>query len=135
MRNPPGIVDTNGQRLFLSTSRAAKVLPFTKICIPAGSECNYGYWVKRFGSSFDLLGKTVRINRLPFTVIGIAPPHFSGEVVGSPTDIWIPLSTQPQVNLGDSRLDKRDTNYLLCMGRLHSGSARLAWTALNGTIL
>ncbi|HEX4810212.1 MAG TPA: ABC transporter permease, partial [Bryobacteraceae bacterium] len=51
---------------------------------------SYDYWVNRFGRSFDIPGSTLRINGSPFTIIGVAPPHFSGEVVGSPTDIWIP---------------------------------------------
>lgn len=92
------------------------------------------YWADRFGRSFDVLGKVVRINGSPFTVIGIAPPGFSGEVVGSPTDIWIPLSMQAQVNPGDPRLDNRDANWLVCIGRLKPGvsigSARADMTTL-----
>lgn len=82
---------------------------------------SYDYWVNRFGRSADALGTTLRINGSPFTVMGVAPPRFSGEVVGSPTDIWIPLSMQAQVNPGDSRFDKRDSNWLLCIGRLKPG--------------
>jgi predicted permease len=82
---------------------------------------SYDYWVNRFGRSVDVLGSTLRINASPFTVIGVAPPRFSGEVVGSPTDIWIPLSMQAQVNPGDSRFDKSDSNWLLCIGRLKPG--------------
>jgi predicted permease len=81
----------------------------------------YNYWVNHLGRSFDVLGRTLQINGSPFTVIGVAPPHFSGEVVGIPTDIWIPLSMQAQVNPGNSRLDKRDSNWLLCIGRLKPG--------------
>jgi predicted permease len=79
---------------------------------------SYEYWMNRFARDPSVLGTTVRINGSPFTVIGVAPPHFTGEVVGSPTDIWIPLSMQAQVNPGEPRLDKRDSNWLLCMGRL-----------------
>jgi predicted permease len=79
---------------------------------------SYKYWVNHLGRSFDVLGRILQINGSPFTIIGVAPPRFSGEVVGIPTDIWIPLSMQPQVNPGSSRLDKRDSNWLLCMGRL-----------------
>ncbi len=81
----------------------------------------YDYWVNRFAQNPGVLGTTLRINGSPFTVIGVGPPHFSGEVVGSPADIWIPLSMQAQVNPGEPRLDKRDTNWLLCMGRLKPG--------------
>jgi putative ABC transport system permease protein len=95
---------------------------------------SYEYWADRFGRSFDILGKTFWINGSPFTVIGIAPPGFSGEVVGSPTDIWIPLCMQAQVNPGDPRLDSHDANWLLCIGRLKPGvsigSARAEMTAL-----
>ncbi len=79
---------------------------------------SYDYWKNHFGGDPNIPGKTLRINGSVFTVIGVAPPHFSGEVVGSPTDIWIPLSMQAQVNPGDPRLDRRDTNWLLCIGRL-----------------
>jgi predicted permease len=82
---------------------------------------SYDYWMNHFGRDLNIPGKTLRINGSAFTVIGVAPPHFSGEVVGSPTDIWIPLSMQGQVNHGDSRLDRRDTNWLLCIGRLKPG--------------
>jgi hypothetical protein len=95
---------------------------------------SYDYWADRFGRSSDILGKTLRINGSRFTVIGIAPPGFSGEVVGSPTDVWIPLSMQAQVNPGDPRLDSRDANWLLCIGRLKPGvsigSARAEMTTL-----
>ena len=95
---------------------------------------SYNYWASRFARNPDVLGTAFRINGWPFTLIGVAPPHFTGEVVGSPTDIWIPLSMQGQVNPGDSRLDKRDSNWLLCMGRLKPGvsiqNARAEMTAL-----
>jgi predicted permease len=95
---------------------------------------SYDYWMNRFGRNPDVLGSILTINGSAFRVIGVVPPHFSGEVVGSPTDIWIPLSMQAQVNPGDSRLDSRDTNWLLCMGRLKHGvsieSARAEATML-----
>ncbi|HXS98185.1 MAG TPA: ABC transporter permease [Candidatus Limnocylindrales bacterium] len=82
---------------------------------------SYDYWVNRFGRDPKMPGKTLRINDSTFTVVGVAPPHFSGEVVGSPADMWIPLSMQPVLNPGDARLDSRDTNWLLCIGRLKAG--------------
>jgi len=95
---------------------------------------SYDYWVSRFGRDFNIPGSTLRINGFAFTVIGVGPPRFSGEVVGSHTDIWIPLSMQAQVNPGDSRLDRRDSNWLLCMGRLKPGvsiqNARAEMTTL-----
>ncbi len=82
---------------------------------------SYDYWVNRFARAPNILGSTLRINGSPFTVIGVGPPRFTGEVVGSPADIWIPLSMQAQVNPGAPRLNNRDSNWLLCMGRLKPG--------------
>src|SRR2546425_6112659 len=82
---------------------------------------SYDYWENRFARDSSILGRTLRLNGSTFTVIGVGPRHFTGDVVGSPTDLWIPLSMQAQVNPGDPRLDKRDANWLLCMGRLKLG--------------
>ena len=86
---------------------------------------SYDYWMNRFGRDPKTPGRTLMINGTAFTVIGVAPPRFSGEVVGSPADIWIPLSMQAQVNPGDSRLDRRGTNWLLCIGRLRPNTVHL----------
>ncbi len=95
---------------------------------------SYDYWTNRLGRDPNVLGTTLRINGFPYPVIGVGPPRFSGEVVGSPTDIWIPIAMQPQVNLGEGRLDNHDANWLLCIGRLRPGvsigAARAEVTAL-----
>jgi predicted permease len=82
---------------------------------------SYAFWETRFARDSGILGRTLRLNGAPFTVIGVGPPHFMGEVVGSPTDIWIPLSMQAQVNPGQPRVHRRDSNWLLGMGRLKPG--------------
>lgn len=82
---------------------------------------SYDYWTNHFAHDPGILGKTLTLNGSPFTVIGVAPQHFTGEVVGSPSDVWIPLSMQPQINRGDSRLKRRDSNWLLLLGRLKPG--------------
>jgi predicted permease len=80
------------------------------------------FWETRFVRDPGILGRTVRLNgSLPFTVIGVGPRDFTGEVVGSPTDIWIPLTMQAQVNPGQARLDRIDSNWLLGLGRLAPG--------------
>lgn len=84
---------------------------------------SYEYWANHFARDPGILGRTLRLNGSPFTVIGVGPLYFNGDVVGSPTDIWIPLSMQAQLNRGDPRLDRRDSNWLLLMGRLKPGVA------------
>jgi predicted permease len=74
------------------------------------------FWHTRFGRDPGVLERTIRLNGVPFTVIGVGPPDFTGEVVGSPTDIWIPLAAQPL--LSPDRLNRIDSNWLLGLGRL-----------------
>ncbi|MGB2663857.1 MAG: ABC transporter permease, partial [Candidatus Acidiferrum sp.] len=43
---------------------------------------SYGYWLRRFAGDPAVIGRKVRLNNYPFTIIGVAPPGFFGEVVG-----------------------------------------------------
>ena len=52
---------------------------------------SYEYWIRAFGGDRDILGKRLSIAFRPFTVIGIAPPGFTGTDM-APVDYWIPLS-------------------------------------------
>jgi len=49
-------------------------------------------WRSRFAADAHILGKTLLLNRQPFTVVGITPANFSGELRGS--GIWVPYTTQ-----------------------------------------
>lgn len=82
---------------------------------------SYDYWVTRFGRDESIVGRKMKINGFEYTVIGVGPPGFTGEVVGSLTTIWLPLSMQAQLNPGDRRLDRRGSNWLLMLGRLKPG--------------
>src|SRR5687767_2970400 len=42
---------------------------------------SHGFWQSRFAGSRDVLGQTVRLNNVPFTVIGVTPPRFQGGVM------------------------------------------------------
>ncbi|MGQ0646157.1 MAG: ABC transporter permease, partial [Gemmatimonadaceae bacterium] len=50
-------------------------------------------WVSRFGGDSSLVGKTVRVNAQPMTVIGVLPP--AALLLG--TDLWMPMGVDPQV--------------------------------------
>jgi predicted permease len=78
------------------------------------------FWKTRFGGHPTILGRVIRLNRSPVTIVGVAAPGFSGEVIGSPADLWIPLTMQAQVQ-GQRRLERADANWLLGLGRLAPG--------------
>jgi predicted permease len=49
------------------------------------------YWRNRFGADPSIIGGAITVNQVPFTVIGITPPEFSGISVGGSPDMWVPL--------------------------------------------
>ena len=58
---------------------------------------SHSYWRKRFGLDSSVIGRKIRIRSTTFDIIGVAQDGFSGETVGSYTDIWVPLSMQNEV--------------------------------------
>lgn len=78
---------------------------------------SFDYWQGRFGGDPAVVGQRIRLNGVPFTIIGVGPLNFQGEVVGIPADIWVPLTIQPILNPADPRLNSYDANWLLCIGR------------------
>ena len=57
----------------------------------------YGAWQQRFGGAPDIVGRTVSINRVTFTVIGIAPEGFKGlDGIFGP-DLWMPAMMTEQI--------------------------------------
>jgi predicted permease len=82
---------------------------------------SYGYWARQFARSPAIVGQNLIINRSPFTVIGVTPPEFFGDIVGAPTDLWIPITMEAQANPGHDYLKATSVSWLLLMGRLKPG--------------
>jgi putative ABC transport system permease protein len=82
---------------------------------------SYGYWRDRFSGDPAAIGRTVRLNNYPFTIIGVTPPGFYGEVVGDRPELWVPMMMEPEVLPGRDFLETPDISTLLLMGRLRPG--------------
>ena len=80
-----------------------------------------GYWTRRFGRDPRAVGATLTINGAGFTIIGITPPGFDGEIVGQRTDLWIPATMQEVIAPNRRALQDRGTGWLLLLGRLAPG--------------
>ena len=59
---------------------------------------NYGYWKTQFGGSPSAIGKTIRLNNIPFTIIGVADARFDSLSPGRIYDVWVPLSSLAQLS-------------------------------------
>jgi predicted permease len=53
------------------------------------------YWTRRFGRDPSVVGRTLRLKNVPFTIVGVGPRGFFGETGGEGPDIWAPMTTQP----------------------------------------
>ena len=84
------------------------------------------YWARRFNRDPGVVGRTIQLNRRPFTVIGVVPASFRGvDPPGGPQfvrELWVPLWTLPLLKPGDRRLIERTTGWgLQAVGRLRAG--------------
>lgn len=82
---------------------------------------SYGYWERNFARDPAVIGRKMIVNGSGFTIIGVTPPEFFGDIVGAPTDIWFPITMEAQANPGHDYLKSPDTSWLLMMGRLKPG--------------
>jgi predicted permease len=71
---------------------------------------SHGFWQRRFGSDASLVGRSIKLNGKPFTVIGITHPEFIGLRQEMP-DIWLPLAMRaamPTAGFEGVAAEKRD---------------------------
>jgi hypothetical protein len=58
---------------------------------------SHHWWTQKCASDPTVIGRSVFISEIPFTVIGVAPPRFTGIDPHHATDLWIPLQTSRQL--------------------------------------
>ena len=66
-----------------------------------------GFWQRRFGGASGTIGRTLTIERVPYTIVGITPPGFSGLNVGAAFDLILPIETEPLLGRTPPRLNPR----------------------------
>ncbi len=81
----------------------------------------YDYWQRKFAGSPAVVGKNIRLNGFPFTVIGVGAPGFEGDVVGERMALFVPLSMQPEIIRGRHWRNSPHDSWLLLIGRLKPG--------------
>ncbi len=81
---------------------------------------SHGLWRRRFGADPALIGKTITINNQALTVIGVAPPQYTGMFRVLATEVWLPVMMIPQLEpqSGMSKLNSRGSSWLFIVGRL-----------------
>ena len=83
---------------------------------------SYEYWKSKFEGSPSAVGKTIYLNRVPTTIVGVADPRFDALSPGRMIQIWLPFSAQQRIELPWDNRDADPNNFWLVMvGRLKSG--------------
>ena len=81
-----------------------------------------GFWERSLGSDPGIVGKTITLNRTPFTIVGVAPKHFSGTLLGGGPSVWLPMSMHLVAQPGFDWYDTRRGLFLFAFGRLKPGT-------------
>ena len=89
------------------------------------------YWTRRFARNPEVLGTTLYVRGIGFTIVGITAEGFEGLEDGGSTDFWIPLQNRPELNAWGNPLED-GKNYianptwwcLQLIGKLNPGVTR-----------
>ena len=95
-------------RAFLPEDREAVVI-------------SYAFWQQRFPETAKIIGHKLTLNHRDFVIVGVAPRHFFGDVVGYESDLWLPIEAQPDLNPGHNYVTQANAFWLQLMGRPKPG--------------
>ena len=81
-----------------------------------------GFWRRAFGGDPRVVGKDIRLNGTPFTVVGVVREGFTGTELGSTPDIFVPIMMIRQVNRNTwPKWNSRHMWWLVVIARLKPG--------------
>ncbi len=125
--NELGVVPLVGRSFTADEDRLAD--PRSHVAI-----ISHGLWQRRFGGDAAAVGRTILIERVPVTIVGVTPPQFLGPEVGRAFEIALPIGSAPLVLHNEGwGAGGFDPSYLAVMLRLAPGqSLESTTTALRG---
>lgn len=78
---------------------------------------SHGLWRERFGGEPGVIGRAVRVNGVPLTVVGVMPEGFRG--LTGPADLWVTQAMAPAVTYPEQLTTHQ--HFLNVVGRLEKG--------------
>jgi len=82
---------------------------------------SYGYWHSHFNDDRGIIGRVIRVNRSPFTVVGVAPPEFHGTILFFSPAFFLPILNRKPID-GDVDWSARvHTTIFMTLGHLKPG--------------
>ena len=121
------------QVLGVTVARGRTILPADDTPgAPRVAVVSNRYWTREMGSTPDAIGQVIRVRGNTFTIVGVAPPSFTGMVPVLSPEMWIPVAASLEVEpvglhdvvpspTGTTRLDRRGDRWMFIRGRLKPG--------------
>ena len=81
---------------------------------------SHAVWQRRFNLSPDVLGRRIGSESQSYTIVGVAPPEFTGVFAPFRTDIWVPIRTRP--GMAALLEDRKGNRMMMLFGRLSAGA-------------
>jgi len=88
----------------------------------------YGFWTRRFARNPSVIGETLFVKGVPFTIVGVAAPEFAGVAHNHATDVWMPIQDRPELKpwgrpaeAPQGFFNSPDWWFLMTIGRLAPG--------------
>ena len=78
---------------------------------------SYAYWHSNFHGDVGVIGRTLDINKHPFTIVGVAQKNFTGIQVGQSPEFFVPMMMQAQMMPGRGSLEKWNDAWLAVLAR------------------
>jgi predicted permease len=85
---------------------------------------DYGYWQRMFGGAPSVLGRTVRLNNVAFTIVGVADRGFTRLTPGKSADLYVPVSQAQALGPRWGAADDPQSWWVTVVARLKSGMKR-----------
>jgi predicted permease len=73
---------------------------------------SYEAWKDRYRGDPSIIGRTQRLNGLPYTIIGVMPRGFLGTFVGYSFQFWVPASMEDAFEGGGAKLENRGSRWI-----------------------
>jgi macrolide transport system ATP-binding/permease protein len=84
---------------------------------------SHAFWQRRFAGSSAVIGRSVKVNNHPYTVIGVMPEGFLGTALGLAADVWAPMMQQPELHSFGNRLEMRGHSWMQAMARIRANAS------------
>ncbi len=82
---------------------------------------SHSYWQSRFRAAPDIIGRTIRVNGFPMTVVGVAAPGYEGLNPAFRPKLYVPVTMKKQITPAWDDLENRRSRWLYALARLKPG--------------